>query len=254
MLIDTHCHLSEVETDDLVGVITRMKDNIMIISGVDIKSDEEVLEMTQKYPNIYGTIGIYPGEVQNMKETDMDRLEQLIQNDKIVGIGEIGLDYHYGKDTMDLQKELFRKQIGLARKYNKAIVVHSRDAALDTYDILKEESVENMNVVMHCYSYSYEMAKRLIELGVKLGIGGVLTFSNSKVLKEVVKNIPLESLVLETDSPYLAPSPFRGHTNEPSYVIYVAEKIAEIKGISVEEVILKTTLTACSEFDLNAKI
>lgn len=249
MFIDTHCHLFKEDYEDIEEVINEMKDNIIIVSGCSTSTNKEVLELVNRYPNIYGTIGLHPEEANNVKEEDYDFIIKNINNPKIIGIGEIGLDYYYVNDNKDLQKELFIKQIEIAKKYNKTIVIHSRDSISDTIDILKK--YEDMKIVMHCYSSSLEVAKELIKMNVKLGIGGVVTFKNGVKLKEVVENIPLEYLLLETDSPYLSPEPFRGKKNRPYNCYYVAKKIAEIKNISLDEVLKITTENAISQFDLH---
>ena len=161
-------------------------------------------------------------------------------------------DYHYGKKEKEKQIEFFKKQLDLARKYQKPVVIHSRDSIEDTYDIMKE--YKDLKMILHCYSGSVEMAKRFLELDVYFGIGGVLTFKNSRVLKDVVYFLPLDHILLETDSPYLAPEPYRGSKNEPKNVLLVANMLAELKGISVEEVINITTKNAFSRFDLNKSL
>ena len=246
MYIDTHCHLDSKECQNIEEVIKNIENNIIIVSGYNDESNEEVINIIEKYPNVYGTIGIHPSDV---KKCNLSIIEKYVNHPKIVGIGEIGLDYHYGKEDEYLQKEIFLKQIEIARKNNKPVVIHSRDAALDTLNIIKEN--QDVNYVMHCYSYSLEIAECLLKYNVKFGIGGVLTFKNSKELKKVVENIPLEYLLLETDSPWLSPEPYRGKTNEPKNVVLVAEKIAEIKGITKEEVLSKTTETAIKQYNLN---
>jgi len=248
MMIDTHCHLFKEDYDNLQEVIERMQDNIMIVSGTNDKTNLEVIELVNKHPNIYGVIGIHPEEVNNVTENSFKIIEDNINNPKIVGIGEIGLDYYWTKDTKEKQMELFIKQIELANKNNKTIVIHSREAINDTYNIL--EKYLKTKAVMHCYSSGLEMAKKFINLGIKLGIGGVITFKNSKVLKEVVENISMDNILLETDSPYLTPEPYRGKKNEPYNVIYVAEKIAELKNVTVEEVLGVTSKNACEQFNL----
>lgn len=249
MMIDTHCHL-DLDNPNIKDELKRMEDNIIIVSGYSTKTNKEVLKLCQEYKNVYGTIGYHPDEVE--EDNDLNLLEEYINNPKIVGVGEIGLDYYWHNDNKDKQKKLFIDQIELAIKYNKPIVVHSRDAAEDTYEILK--NYKGKKIVMHCYSYSLEMAKKFKELGVMFGIGGVVTFKNGKKLVEVVENIELDSLLLETDSPYLTPEPFRGKRNEPYNIIYVAEKIAEIKGIKLEEVLKTTTDNAVRQFDLNINL
>lgn len=247
-MIDTHCHLNKKDYDNLEEIISRMQDNIMIVSGTNDETNLEVIELIDKYPNIYGVIGIHPEEVNNISENSFKIIEDNINNPKIVGIGEIGLDYYWTKETKEKQMEIFIKQIELANKYNKTVVIHSRESINDTYNIL--EKYLKTKAVMHCYSSSLEMAKKFIDLGIKLGIGGVLTFKNSKTLKEVVENVSINDILLETDSPYLTPEPYRGQRNEPYNIIYVAEKIAELKNIELEKVFERTSKNAIEQFDL----
>ena len=249
MLIDTHCHLSKDDYDNLEEVINNMFNNIMIVSGVNTKTNKEALKLASKYKNIYVTIGIHPEEITDSIEDDIMFIEQNINNPKVVGIGEIGLDYHYSKENKDIQKKWFIEQLHLAKKYNKGVVVHSRDASLDTYEILKE--CGNKKVDIHCFSGSLELAKQYINLGYYLGIGGVLTFKNADKIKEVVKNIDLSHLLLETDSPYLTPEPYRGKRNEPANVYQVAKKISEIKKTTIDEVLEVTNNNAINQFDLD---
>ena len=252
-MIDTHAHLSINDYDNIEEVINKMENNIIIVSGTNINDNKEVIDLINKYKNVYGTIGIHPTEIDGKEEETLKFIEDNLNNKKIVGIGDIGLDYHY-ECNKEKQKEIFIKQIELANKYNKTMVIHSRDAIKDTYEILKKHKKENIKIDIHCYSSSLEMAKEFIKLNGMLGIGGVLTFKNSKILKEVVKNIDLKYLLLETDSPYLSPEPFRGTKNEPYNIIYVAKKIAEIKNVSLEKVLEITTNNAISQFDLNLDI
>lgn len=249
MLIDTHCHLDEEDYIDVDKVIINMDKNIMIASGCNIKTSKRVLSLVNRYDNIFGTIGIHPNEIEDMNEDNLKFIEESLNNSKIVGIGEIGLDYHYGIENKEKQKEYFIKQINIAKKYNKPIVIHSRDAALDTYNILSEH-LGKLKAVMHCYSYSYEMALKYKDLGVLFGIGGILTFKNSEKLKKIVLDLDLSSFVLETDSPYLSPEPFRGQKNEPKNVELVAEEISKLKNIPKEKVVSVTTKNAISLFDL----
>mgnify|MGYP003295659500 CR=1 FL=1 len=199
MLIDTHCHLSYEDYDNLNEIIKNMN-GIMIASGCSDKTNREVLEIVEKYDNVYGTLGIHPEEVNNITEDSFKLIEENMNNPKIVAIGEIGLDYYWVKDNKEDQINLFKKQLDLAQKYNKPIVVHSRDAIQDVYDILKEY---NLKGSIHCFSSSLEMAKEFIKLGYKIGVGGTVTFKNSKKLQEIVKQLDLKDILLETDSPYL---------------------------------------------------
>ena len=238
-LIDTHCHMSL--TDDIDSLIMDAKQNNVqkfIISGCDKKSIRDGLEIIYRYPEVFMTVGFHPDEVDNLTDKDIGDLETLIKtNKKIVGIGEIGLDYYHNDMNKDKQKEYFIKQIELAEKYDLPIVVHSRESIQDIYDILKEHHTRG---VIHCFSGSLEMANLFIKLGFYLGIGGVLTFKNSKI-KEVVEELSLDNIVLETDSPYLAPEPYRGHTNYPQNIKIIAQYLRKLKNISLDEVSTKTT-------------
>ncbi len=248
MVIDTHCHILSEEYDNIDEIIEEMKDNILVVSGYNDKTNHEVLQIIHKYPNVYGTIGIHPSEISDIKDEFFAFIEANITDSKIVGIGEIGLDYHFDRSNMEQQKLVFQKQLDIASKYHKTVVIHSRDAIEDTYNILKKYSVKS---IIHCFSSSYEMALKFISMGSMLGIGGVLTFKNSEKLKEIVKKIDISHLVLETDSPYLTPEPYRGKKNKPIYTLLVAKKISELKNISLESVLKETTNNACAQFDLN---
>ncbi len=251
MMIDTHCHLSSKDYENLDEVIKHMENNIMIVSTASPCDIDETISLCNKYPNVYGTVGIHPEFADTYNKKDLEKIENSLKHPKIVGIGEIGLDYYYKKDNAEKQKELFIRQIELANKYHKPIVIHSRSAIEDTYNIIKKYKKTGIKCDLHCYSGSLEMAKRFISLNTFLGIGGVLTFKNEKKLKEIVREIDLEYLVLETDSPYLTPEPFRGHKNEPYNIKFVAEKISEIKGIDLEEILIITTQNALTLFDIN---
>ena len=247
MLIDTHCHLSKNEYDNLDEIINEMN-GIIIISGCNMESNKEVLEIVNKYDNVYGTLGIHPEEIDNISADDFEFIEKNINNPKIVGVGEIGLDYYYRKDNIDEQKKVLEKQLDLAQKYNKPVVIHSRDSIQDTYELLKKYKLKG---TIHCFSSSLEMAKEFIKLGYKIGVGGIVTFKNSKKIRDVVLNIDLENILLETDSPYLSPEPYRGKQNKPSNVEIVADIIGQIKNISKEDVIKATEKNAKEVFDLN---
>ena len=246
MLIDTHCHLSSDDYDSLDEVIKSM-DGIMIASGCDDKTNKEVLELVEKYENVYGTLGIHPSEIDSITSDSFKIIEQNLLNPKIVGIGEIGLDYYWTKENIEKQKEVLQIQLELANKYNKPVVIHSREAIQDTYDILKNY---NLKGSIHCFSSSLEMALEFIKLGYKIGVGGTLTFKNSKKLQEIVEKIDIKNILIETDSPYLSPEPFRGKKNNPSNVYYVAKKISELKNIDIKDVINITMANAIEIFDL----
>jgi len=242
-MIDTHCHVS----DNLEEVVNNMKGNLIIFSGASLLDNINTKKATMKYPNVYGTLGFHPDEANNISEKDISFLKEELKKPKIVGIGEIGLDYYHDVDK-EAQKILFRKQLDIAREYNMPVTIHSRDAAKDTLDILKE--YPDLKKVLHCYSYSLEMALEFIKIGCYFGIGGVLTFKNARTLVEVVENIDLKYLLLETDSPYLSPEPYRGKPNQPANISLVAKKISEIKNISVEEVYDITTKNACEIYNI----
>ncbi len=247
MLFDTHVHLNDPIYDDFTTVINDAKNNNvnkMLVVGYDLESSKRAIDLAKKYSFIYAAIGIHPSEANKDYKKDLKQLEILI-TDKVVAIGEIGLDYHYDDINKENQKDLFIKQLELAKKYNLPISIHSRDACNDTYTILKEYQNCFNKGIMHCYAYSLEMAHEFIKLGLSLGIGGVVTYKNAKELKRVVENINLKHIVLETDAPYLTPTPFRGKRNEPRYVEYVAKEIAILKNINVKEIEKQTFINAC---------
>ncbi|MBQ2872681.1 MAG: TatD family hydrolase [Bacilli bacterium] len=249
MYIDTHCHMSRNDYNDIPFLIDKIRKsgvNKIIVNGCSIESSKEVLELTKKYDIVYGAIGFHPTELDTFKESDLEWLEEHINDDKIVALGEIGLDYHYDNTDKNKQNYAFKKQLEIAKKYNKPIIVHSRDAIQDTYNILKEY---NLKGSLHCFGSSLEMAREFIKLGYLIGVGGVVTFKNAKNIVNVIKNIDLEYILLETDSPYLTPEPYRGEQNDSSYIPLIANKIAEIKEIDVEVVEKTTTANASGIFD-----
>ena len=249
MYIDTHCHLSLEDYDDIDLVIKENRENgidKIIISGYSRDTINESLDLIDKYFDVYATIGYHPSEADITTDEDLSLLEEQIQNKKVVGIGEIGLDYHYGNDNKDKQIALFRKQMELASKYKLPVVIHSRDATEDTINVLKDFDVTGD---MHCFSGSLETAKIYISMGYKLGIGGVVTFKNSNLYK-VVETVGLKNIILETDSPYLTPEPFRGKKNSSKYIPYIAKRISEILNCSEEEVARITSENASALFDL----
>ena len=245
MQIDTHCHLSYEDYDNLDDIVNNI--DIAITSGTNDETNKEVLDVINKYKNIYGTLGFHPEDIDKFNDNSLSIIESNLSNEKIVAIGEIGLDYYWVKDNKEEQKELLRKQMKIAQKHNMPVVIHSREAALDTYEILKDYKVKG---TIHCFSYSYEMAEKFIKLGYKIGIGGVVTFKNSKKLQDIVEKISLEDILLETDSPYLSPEPLRGKKNVPYNTYYVAKKLAEIKNVSINEVLTITSNNAIELFDL----
>lgn len=233
MFVDTHCHIYGEYYDDIEKVLKKIKDNNIgkiINNGCDAKSNIEVLKKVSSYDFMYGALGIHPESVLDYKKEDIDFIEQHLNDEKIVAIGEIGLDYHYGKENKEAQIILFEEQLKLAEKYNKPVIIHSRDATLDTIETIKKYKVRG---VIHSFSGSLETANIYLKLGFLLGVNGVITFKNCN-LKDVIKEIPVEKLVLETDSPYLTPVPFRGERNDSSHINEIAEFVASLKGVSME--------------------
>ena len=250
MFIDTHCHLSVEDYDDIDLVIKENKSvgvEKIIISGCSKDAILESLALAEKYENVYVTIGYHPSEVKYVNDALLDELRLQLSHYKVVGLGEIGLDYYYGKETRNEQLILFEKQLKIAEELGIVVVIHSRDATQDTIDCLKKYNVKG---VIHCFSGSVETAKIYVGMGYKIGIGGVVTFKNSK-LYEVVQSVGLNNIVLETDSPYLAPVPFRGQKNSSKYIPIIAECVSKILDVSVEEVASITTDNACYVFDLD---
>ena len=247
MIFDTHAHYDdrqfEEDRAELLGSMQEQGVGMIVDAGSDIASWDKIGQLTEQYSFIYGAIGVHPDEVGELDEEKMQRMEKLLSGEKMVAVGEIGLDYYWDKEKRDLQKKWFIRQLELARQLDLPVIIHSREAAADTMEIMKQHA-KGLDGVIHCFSYSLEQAKEYVKMGFYLGIGGVVTFKNAKKLKEVVEKIPLESLVLETDSPYLAPVPHRGKRNNSQNLVYVAEEIAVLKGVSYEEVVRQTTENA----------
>lgn len=254
MFIDSHAHLDDERfDDDRETVIKNLKTDqidIVINIGADIASSKSTLNLAQTYDNIYSVVGVHPHSVSELVGVGLDEIEKLARDEKTVAIGEIGLDYYYENSPKQLQKEYFIEQIRLAKKLDLPIVIHSREAVKDTLDIIKSEKSSNLRGVMHCFSSSVEIAKEYVKLGFYIAIGGVVTFKNARVTKEVAKYVPLESLLIETDCPYLAPEPFRGKRNEPKYIKYTAEEIAKIKEVDLEEIAKITSANAKKLFEI----
>ena len=239
-MVDTHCHLYSEYYDDLDEIIDKIKKSgvrAIIVNGCDMRTNKEVLELVNKYDIVYGALGFHPTELDEFSDDDFRWLEEHVNDDKIVAIGEIGLDYHYDNTDKEKQLYVFKRQLVIAKLYNKPVIVHSRDSIQDTYNILKESGC---NGSIHCYSGSLEMAREFVKIGFCLGIGGVCTFKNAKNVVDVINNIDLEYILMETDSPYLTPEPHRGEKNDSSYLIYILDKISELKGIDKD--VVNTTI------------
>lgn len=249
-LIDTHAHIDMLQNID-EAIKNAQENNIKkIIVPCAYPSDlYKIYQIANKYENVFGLLGVHPTEVKDWNDALSDQIREYADSSKIVGIGEIGLDYYWDKSFVNLQKEVFIKQINMANELNLPICVHDREAHKDTFDILKEHN-KTSEVVMHCFSGSVEFARECIKQGWYLALGGVVTFKNAVKMKEVAEDIPLDKLLLETDSPYLTPVPYRGKENQPAYVKFVAEKIAELRDMTVEDIAEITTQNAEKVFGI----
>ena len=245
MIFDTHAHYDDDAFDeDRDALLAGMQEagvEYIVNIGASMASSERSLALAKKFPFIYAAVGVHPDEVGELTEEKLQQLKEWSMHEKVKAIGEIGLDYYWDKERHDLQKHWFMRQMELAHERNLPMIVHSREAAKDTLDMVVAAKPLNLSGIIHCYSYSVEQAREYLNMGYYLGIGGVLTFKNAKKLKEVAEYAPLSRIVLETDCPYLAPVPFRGKRNDSSKLSYVAEELAAIKQVSVEEVIRITT-------------
>lgn len=254
MIFDSHTHLNvEQFKDDLQETIDRAYENNvteMAVVGFDEPTIEKSLELSQEYKNIYSIIGWHPTEAGSYTPQVETKLQQLLVTPKVVALGEIGLDYHWMEDPKEVQAKVFRRQLAISREMNLPFSIHTREAMEDTYRILKEENVHLTGGIMHSFSGDIEWMKRFLDLGLHISLSGVVTFKKATELHEVAKVVPLESLLVETDAPYLAPVPFRGKRNEPAYTRYVVEKIAELRGVSFEEIAEQTTQNAHRLFRL----
>jgi len=245
-MIDSHCHLNDKRfSENVEQVIKRAKENGVkkfLVVGYDLVSSTKAVKLSEKYNEVYAAVGIHPSDVKKMKTHDLDEIEALLKNKKVLAVGEIGLDYYWDKEQglKNEQKEFFVKQIQLANKHQKPIVVHMREASFDTLEILKKVK-PTCGGIMHCYSGSAELTKEFMDLDMLISLAGPVTFLNAKTPKEVAKTVPLDKLLIETDSPYLAPHPHRGKSNEPGYLYLIAEEIAKIKNVPLEEIKNKTT-------------
>lgn len=251
MYFDTHCHLNSeqlyAKRAEYVQNALAQGVSQMVVVGYDLAVSELAVSISQEFDQVYAAVGIGPEDCLNTDELELSKLEALLEKPKVVALGEIGLDYHWDTVPPQKQKDIFRAQLALAKKHQKIVIIHCRDAMQDTYEILKEAGVTG---IMHCYSGSIEMARRFIELGFKISLAGPVTFKNARVPKEVAAGLDLKDLLIETDAPYLAPTPLRGQTNEPANVVYTAKEIALLRGVSVEEVAKQTTKNAREVFKI----
>ncbi len=250
MYVDTHAHIYKEYYEDIDKLLSNLKkDNCFAVinSGCNYKTNEEALLLSKTHNNLYATLGIHPEYAKDYKKEDIDFIIKHINNKKVVALGEIGLDYHYDNHDKEKEKHLFKQQLKIAEEYKLPVVIHSRDATSDTINILKEFKVMG---VIHCFTGSLETAKEYIKMGYKLGLGGVVTFKNSK-LKEVVKSLGIENFVLETDSPYLSPDPVRGSLNNPGNIKYIIDYLSNYLKISKKEIIKKTNENVKNIFDID---
>lgn len=257
MLFDTHVHLNAWQfKDDRKETIQRAFDagvRYMVVVGFDHETIPHAIEIAEEYDTIYAAVGWHPVDAIDMTEKELAWIEELSHHPKVVAIGEMGLDYHWDKSPKDVQAEIFRKQIRLAKKRKMPIIIHNREATEDIIAILEEENAKEIGGIMHCYSDSVKYVERCLDMNFYISLGGPVTFKNAPLPKEVAKEVPFDRLLIETDAPYLAPHPKRGKRNEPAYVKLVAEKIAELRGVTLEEVAEQTTKNAFQVFGIESK-
>lgn len=238
MFFDTHTHLDDEKFDtDRDELIASFKDEGLTLTvniGANIKTSKNSIKLAEKYDFIYASVGVHPNDVGDMTESDLAQLEEWAKHPRVVAIGEIGLDYHYDEPDPEIQKVWFERQLLLAQKLNMPYIIHDRDAHADVLEIIKR--VGYFNGVMHCFSGSAEMARQVTDLGMYVSIAGQVTFKNAPKVQAVAQTVPLDKLLIETDSPYLTPEPFRGKRNNSAYVKYTAQKIAELRGMDVAEI------------------
>lgn len=248
-IFDSHAHYDDHAFDeDRTQVLAGLKDaGVDKVMNISARLDElgSMLNMAEQWDFMWVSAGVHPSETYELAGEDLRQVEQALSHPKVKAIGEIGLDYHYDDTDRKCQKDWFVSQIELARKHGLPIVVHSRDAAADTLDIIKQTHAADMGGVIHCFSYGLEMAKLYMDMGFSIGVGGVLTFKNARKLKEIVEYMPMDLLLLETDCPYLAPTPFRGKRNDSGYLRYVVEEVERLKGVEADEVRRITNENAC---------
>ncbi len=256
MIFESHAHYDDAKFDeDREALLESLPENgieYVVNVGASMESSRTTDALTKKYPYIYGAVGVHPNETGELTQSDMDELKNMIEeNKKLVAIGEIGLDYYWNEPEPDIQKKWFYEQLELAKAVDKPVIIHSRDAAADTWDILNSYADGDIKGVIHCFSYSKEEAAKYLKKGYYIGIGGVVTFKNGKKMKEVAQYVPLDRILIETDSPYLSPEPNRGKRNSSLNLVYVVSQLAAIKGVSEEEIIAATRENAMNMFRIN---
>lgn len=248
MLIDTHTHIDlenfKDRFDEVLKTASEYGVGKVVIPGVEPSGFDRIVQLCEEYENVFGAVGVHPEDVNSYNDKAENKIRELLKHPKIIAVGEIGLDYYWDKSQVERQKEIFERQILLAKEAGKPVLVHDREAHLDSFEILKKTDAAQVGVVMHCFSGSPEFAMKCVKEGFYIALGGVVTFKNAKKAKEVAKVVPLNKLLLETDAPYMTPVPFRGKENQPAYVKFVAQEIADLRGISFDEVAEATTANA----------
>lgn len=257
MFIDSHCHLDRVKADDefrhindRVAYTQKSGISHMLNVSIDLENWPSVIKIAEDNPNVYASVGVHPSDAHN-PELSVTDLTDRAQHEKVIAIGETGLDYHYGKDNKTNQQIVFRTHIQSAIESKLPLIIHTREAQADTIDILREENAQKIGGIMHCFTENWHMAKKALDLGFYISFSGIITFKNADSIREVAQKTPMDRILIETDSPYLAPMPFRGKPNQPLYVKYVAEKMAEIKGLEVAEIAQKTSDNFARLFNLS---
>lgn len=253
-IVDSHSHIDDekfdIDREEVVSLFDENKIDFIVDPASDVKSSEKIVEIVKKFSRVYGAVGIHPHEVEDITDDDLKKIYNLSFSNKIVAIGEIGLDYYYDNSPREKQKEIFRKQLEIAKKRNLPVIIHTREAMQDTFDILSEFKGD-ITGVMHCYTGSFEMAKKFINLGFYISISGVVTFKNATNVRKMAKKIKLDNLLIETDSPYLTPEPNRGKRNESKFVWLVAQKLSELKNIEINNLIYNTNSNARNLFKID---
>jgi TatD DNase family protein len=254
ILIDTHAHLDhERFKDDVDKVVERAKlakVQSIVTVGADLASSRQAVGFAKHYPGVIATVGVHPHDADSVSERVLHEIAMLAEDEGVVAIGEIGLDYHYDFSPRGVQRRVFEAQISLARELGLPIVVHVREAYQDVVSILRSEHAEDVGGIIHCFSGDWEIAKDCLDMGFYISVGGILTFANSEKLRGIIRGLPLHRILLETDAPYLTPVPYRGKRNEPAYVVHVAQALADLKGVTFDEVAESTTLNARKLFGL----
>ena len=255
MLIDSHAHLDmkqfDSDRDQVIDRAVSADVRHIITVGIDIISSRNAVKLTTRYPSIFATIGIHPHNADNVNKNDLEQITLMAQHDKIIAIGEIGLDFFRNRSTRKNQIEVFTQQLAIAISLNLPVVIHDREAHTETVNILSSFKRNELRGVIHCFSGDCKLAKTFINMGYYISIPGTVTFNNASQTQDVVRRVPLNRLLLETDAPFLAPTPYRGKRNEPSYIIHTAQKIAKLRGISFEEISYQTSKNVCQLFNLS---